>query len=142
MREDRGLRVENSLARESSSHVRADETRLRQVIINLISNAIRYNHEKGSVTIKGSQPVPGFFRISVEDTGQGIPNHEQANVFHLFHQVGNHPDLATDGTGIGLYVSKLLIEKMDGKIGFESTDGVGSTFWIDLPLAVSQGVSE
>ncbi len=134
LREARSIGVINNLSDHSRVLLRTDEMRMKQVVINLLSNAIRYNKDGGTVTIDGTETGDGSFRIAVSDTGYGIAEHEHSLVFGLFHQLGGHPAVATEGTGIGLYVSKLLIDKMDGKIGFESTSNVGSTFWIELPL--------
>ena len=136
MRMSLGVEFINNLSDDEPTFLQTDEMRLKQVLLNLFSNATRFNKENGTVTINGTKTSEGFFRISVVDTGQGITDHEQANVFNMFHQVAGNPRIATEGTGIGLYVSKLLIKKMDGVIGFESTVGVGSTFWLELPLCI------
>lgn len=116
-----------------------DETRLKQVLLNLITNAIKYNKVNGALIIEGRETGGSRYRISVTDTGHGIPAMEQDNIFKMFHQIGRNPDIAAEGTGIGLYVCKLLIEGMGGRIGFESEEEVGSTFWIELPLGSREG---
>lgn len=117
--------------------VRADFTRLKQVLLNLISNAIKYNNEGGSVTVSYMSTADGVGRISVTDTGDGIPQSRQGELFKAFSRlVAENSEI--EGTGIGLVVCKELVELMDGSIGFESQEGKGSTFWFDLPLSTEQ----
>ena len=116
--------------------VSADHLRLKQIIINLISNAIKYNRPSGTVTlfadIKGSK-----LKLSVQDTGMGIPLDRQDELFQPFNRLGAE-NMDINGTGIGLVISKKLIEKMDGEIGLESKQGIGSIFWISIPLDSSE----
>lgn len=112
--------------------VMADSVRLRQIVINLMSNAIKYNHRGGQVTVSCSQLGDGFVRISVEDNGQGIPPERQAELFTPFNRLGAEAQ-AIEGTGIGLALAKRLTELMGGRIGYRSVFGQGSTFWVDLP---------
>jgi CheY-like chemotaxis protein len=112
--------------------VQADRTRLKQVIINLLSNAIKYNAVRGTVVVDcGSENAPGRVRISVTDTGAGLSPEQMAQLFQPFNRLGQEAN-AEQGTGIGLVVSKRLIELMEGVVGVESKVGVGSTFWIEL----------
>jgi CheY-like chemotaxis protein/two-component sensor histidine kinase len=112
--------------------VQADRTRLKQVIINLLSNAIKYNAVRGTVVVDcGSENAPGRVRISVTDTGAGLSSDQMAQLFQPFNRLGQEAN-AEQGTGIGLVVSKRLIELMEGVVGVESKVGVGSTFWIEL----------
>ncbi len=113
-------------------HVRADATRLRQVLLNLLSNAVKYNREHGSVTLDYGVNPNGTIRLSVSDSGNGIPKDKQGMVFEPFNRLGAETS-SVEGTGIGLTICKRLVEMMEGEIGFESTPGTGSTFWIDLP---------
>ncbi len=124
-----------------SLFLRTDRLRLKQILLNLISNAIKYNTDGGTVTIGGRQTDDGFLRISITDTGIGIAKQDHTSVFQMFHRLGVDPMKATDGTGIGLSVTKLLVERMSGRIGFESEEGVGSTFWIELPISSDQNLS-
>lgn len=119
---------------DSGLYVHADEQRLKQVLVNLLSNAVKFNQPGGTVSIEVI-PVPdAYIRISVIDTGQGIQSAEKAMVFEPFIRVGEASQF-TDGIGIGLTISKRLVELMDGRIGFESEFGQGTVFWIEVPKA-------
>jgi len=109
----------------------ADRTRVKQVLINLLSNAIKYNREHGTVEVKCIESTPERLRISVKDTGEGLAPEKLAQLFQPFNRLGQESS-CEEGTGIGLVVTKQLVELMGGAIGVESTVGVGSEFWIDL----------
>jgi PAS domain S-box-containing protein len=114
--------------------VRADRTRVKQVLINLLSNAIKYNKAGGTVDVQCITDTPGRIRICVEDTGNGLTAEKLAQLFQPFNRLGQEANVE-EGTGIGLVVAKRLIEWMGGSIGVESTVGQGSVFWIELKLA-------
>ncbi len=114
--------------------VRADRTRVKQVLVNLLSNAIKYNRVGGEVDLRCSMMAAGRVRISVQDTGEGLADDELAQLFQPFNRLGQEAG-AQEGTGIGLVVSKQLVELMGGTIGVESTVGVGSLFWFELDTA-------
>ncbi|HET7061597.1 MAG TPA: GAF domain-containing sensor histidine kinase [Nitrosospira sp.] len=114
--------------------VLADETKLKQVLINLLTNAIKYNQEMGNVTVEYSQNDVGTTRISIHDTGFGLTQDQLDKLFQPFNRLGRETG-AEEGTGIGLVVTKKLVEFMGGEIGVKSVIGVGSTFWVDLPSA-------
>ncbi len=114
--------------------VSADRTRLKQILINLLSNAIKYNKEQGTVVVDCTASAPERIRISVKDTGAGLPPEKLAQLFQPFNRLGQEAG-GVEGTGIGLVVTKRLVELMDGVIGVESTVGVGSVFWFELVSA-------
>jgi PAS domain S-box-containing protein len=117
-------------------YVYADRTRLKQVLINLLSNAIKYNRDQGMVEVKCTATSPERIRISVKDTGAGLPPGKLTQLFQPFNRLGQE-SRAEEGTGIGLVMSKRVIELMEGAIGVESTVGVGSVFWIELLLTAA-----
>jgi signal transduction histidine kinase/CheY-like chemotaxis protein len=119
---------------ESDLFVQADRTRLKQVLLNLLSNAIKYNREAGRVEVVISQPTAGQVRISVCDSGIGLTVDQVGQLFQPFNRLGQESGVQ-EGTGIGLVVTKRLVELMGGVIGVESKKGVGSEFWVELPRA-------
>lgn len=114
--------------------VRADAQRLKQVLLNLIGNAIKYNCDHGRVDVAVAATAAGRLRISISDTGAGIPRELQDRLFTPFERLGAERG-NVEGTGLGLAVSRRLIEAMGGEIGVDSACSSGSTFWIDLPEA-------
>jgi signal transduction histidine kinase/AmiR/NasT family two-component response regulator len=112
-------------------NVTADRTRLKQVLLNLLSNAIKYNREGGAVVADCSPSGPGLVRVSVQDTGLGLQPEQVRSLFQPFNRLGQESG-AEEGTGIGLVVTKRLVELMSGTIGVTSSLGVGSMFWIEL----------
>ncbi len=111
--------------------VYADQTRVKQVLINLLSNAIKYNREHGTIEVNCSMSPPGRIRIAIKDSGAGLPPEKLVQLFQPFNRLGQESG-AEEGTGIGLVVTKQLVELMGGAIGVESTVGIGSEFWIEL----------
>ena len=109
----------------------ADQTRLKQVIINLLSNAIKYNNENGSVIVEYTDLDNDQIRISFSDTGDGLEPEKLSQLFQPFNRLGQEAK-GVAGTGIGLVVTKQLTELMEGRLGVESTLGVGSIFWVEL----------
>ncbi len=114
-------------------HVLADRQRLKQVLLNLMSNAVKYNKENGSVRVDCNTDA-GMVRIAVSDTGDGIPESKMDHLFEPFERLGAE-ETGVEGTGIGLALSKGLVEAMDGVMGADSVQGQGSTFWLELPVA-------
>ncbi len=111
--------------------VMADRTRLKQVLLNLLSNAVKYNRDEGAVVLTCDQPTPTRMRLSVQDTGNGLKPDQVASLFQPFNRLGQESG-TQEGTGIGLVVTKRLVELMGGEIGVTSSPGVGSVFWIEL----------
>ena len=114
--------------------VMADRQRFKQVLLNLLGNAVKYNYDGGSVIITSQRTSSGRWRISIADTGPGIPQDQLGRLFKPFERLV--PEQSNvEGTGLGLTLAKRLVELMDGQIGVESTVGKGSTFWLELPSA-------
>jgi PAS domain S-box-containing protein len=130
--------VEITLPEQNDTVVVADLTKLKQVFINLVTNAIKYNKAGGQVIITTRLvPQNGCLKMTITDTGHGIPISKQAHVFTAFERLGQEY-ANIEGSGVGLSISKRLIEAMGGKIDFASTEGQGSSFWIELPLSTQQ----
>ncbi|MDP3137787.1 MAG: ATP-binding protein [Burkholderiaceae bacterium] len=118
---------------EMPRFVKADRTRLKQVLINLLFNAIKYNQPGGHVTVECTLTTPHRIRISVRDTGVGLNPAQVAQLFQPFNRLGQESG-AEEGTGIGLVVTQRLVHLMGGEIGADSIPGIGSVFWVDMDL--------
>jgi PAS domain S-box-containing protein len=119
---------------DSQTPVLADDNRLRQVLINLIENAVKYSPDGGTVQVE-IEPLAGSARIAVRDEGIGIPPDEQQRVFAKFYRVDPQLSRGVGGSGLGLYISRELVRRMQGRIWLDSSEDGGSTFFVDLPLA-------
>lgn len=126
--------VDASPAGEVPSHARVDYTRFKQVLLNLTSNAVKYGASGGTVGLSMEAGAAGRLRFVVADRGPGIPAEKQAQLFQPFNRLGAEAT-EIEGTGIGLTISKQLIEAMGGSIGFETASGRGTTFWVEVPAA-------
>jgi PAS domain S-box-containing protein len=121
---------------ETPCFINADLTRIKQVLINLLFNAIKYNKPGGRVVVEYKLSPPDLIRISVRDTGVGLAAEQLAQLFQPFNRLGKETGVE-EGTGIGLVVTKRLVELMGGTIGADSDVGVGSVFWIELSVTAA-----
>ena len=126
---------------DPAGFVLADRTRLKQVLINLLFNAIKYNKSGGTVVVDCKAVPPHSVRISVSDAGEGIPPEMLSQLFQPFNRLGKEVGME-EGTGIGLVVAKRLVELMGGIIGVDSTVGVGTVFWVELALCAAPQLPE
>jgi PAS domain S-box-containing protein len=129
----RNIVVRDEIAQERRRHVLADQQRLKQVLLNVISNAIKYNCDAGTVTISAEDIEGKRLRVKVSDTGPGIKAESRAKLFTPFERLGAE-QTGVEGTGLGLALSKRLLEMMGGSIGVENNPDRGATFWMELPL--------
>ena len=132
MAEESDISIDNQSAQEGDCYVNADPLRLRQIFINLITNAVKYNRKNGSIRIN-IERSPDKFRVNIKDTGHGINKDDLEKLFQPFERLNRGYEI--DGSGIGLAVTKGLIQSMNGNIGVNSKPGKGSTFWIELPAS-------
>ena len=129
----RGIAMATSDPSTLDRYVMADAQRLQQVLLNLVSNAIKYNREGGVLTVAADDRADGRVRLTVSDTGPGIPPELRPRLFTPFERLGAGDGV--EGTGLGLALSRRLMELMGGAIGVDSDVGEGSRFWIELPKA-------
>ncbi len=134
-----GVRIELLPVPAEAAMVKVDRTRFAQIVMNYGTNAIKYNRADGSVSISTSIADGAFVRVAISDTGYGIPVDKQDKLFQPFQRAGQETG-PIEGTGIGLVITKRLAELMGGRVGFRSTPGAGSDFWVDLPLDESASV--
>jgi signal transduction histidine kinase len=107
---------------------------VKQVLLNLLSNAVKFNRDSGTITVSCQPAGSDYLRIGVADTGDGVASGKQDELFEPFARLGAEAG-TIQGAGLGLALAKRLTERMRGRIGYASTPGRGSTFWLELPLA-------
>ena len=132
----KNIRIENSV--EDVLQVYADRVRFKQILYNLVSNAVKFTQEGGNVWIDSSVEE-GSLRVSITDNGVGIPRGEQEAIFEKFHQAGATTKGVKEGTGLGLAITKTLVERHGGQICVESEVGKGSRFTFVLPAGCAAG---
>ena len=130
---ERGVHLLGGELGACDEHVFADRQRIKQILLNLLGNGIKYNRDGGTVSISCSQPAAGRLRIQVTDTGPGIPKEQFGLLFTPFERLGAEQS-TIEGTGIGLALSRRLAEVMGGTLDVESTIGRGSTFYVEFPI--------
>ena len=127
-------RLTLAVALPASATLRGDRVRLKQSLLNLLSNAVKYNREGGEIRLAATPAGAGRLRVTVSDSGHGIAPERMHELFQPFSRLGAEQG-SIEGTGIGLNITRRLVELMGGKVGAESTPNLGSEFWIELPLA-------
>lgn len=130
--EEKDINVKLNYDHNKKFIISVDRVRLKQSILNIFSNAVKYNEKSGSIIIS-FEFNNEFLRIAVKDTGKGIPDKKQHKLFSPFQRLDMEKS-GVDGVGIGLVITKALVESMKGSIGFKSEYGIGSVFWIEFPL--------
>jgi CheY-like chemotaxis protein/nitrogen-specific signal transduction histidine kinase len=133
---ERNVQLQVDVPEASDLYVLADRQRLKQVLLNLLSNAVKYGHEGGTITLALEEAPANRLRFKVSDTGLGIPPEKVERLFTPFERLGVE-ESGIEGTGLGLALSKGLMEAMGGTMGVESAVGRGTTFWIELAKAES-----
>lgn len=129
--DEKSVQISNQVCLDKDITIQTDKTRFKQVLLNLISNAAKYNHDSGSITLNCTSDNQNLL-ISIKDTGIGIPQDKVDSIFMPFIRVD--PYSPVDGSGIGLAVCKQIVEAMGGEIGVESMNGLGSRFWFSIPI--------
>jgi CheY-like chemotaxis protein len=135
----RGIDLSSEVERDSQLWIAADNQRLKQVLLNLLANAVKYNREGGSVMVRAKH-LGDRARIAVTDTGLGIPQDQLPKLFVPFERLGAE-STGVEGTGLGLVLALRLTEAMGGRLGVESQPWIGSTFHVELPLASAPATS-
>lgn len=132
MAKNKNIKIHQKTEGNSSIYIVADRLRLKQALLNYLTNAIKFNNDNGDVIVSIEWIGSSKCRILVKDSGPGISKEQLSTIFNPFTKLDQHIGL-TEGSGIGLTITKRIVEVMNGKVGVESEEGVGSTFWIELP---------
>lgn len=135
--ESRAIKVSVDFRKWSATYIHADSVRLKQVLLNLMSNAIKYNRMGGSLEVIFYMPDEDHMRIGVRDTGYGIPDAKRKDMYQPFNRLGAEGS-KIEGSGVGLVIARRLMEMMGGTIDFESSVGHGTTFWITFNKSTEQ----
>lgn len=130
---EKNISIIDHISDNKDHQINVDSTRFKQVLLNFLSNAVKYNQDDGSITLSCNVVSPQRLRISVTDTGKGLTEEQVSHLFSPFERLGME-NSNIKGTGIGLVISKRLVQMMDGYIGVESQPDSGSTFWIEINL--------
>jgi len=129
----RNIKIHNLIPEDDDITLRVDETRLKEVLVNLLTNAVKYNNDNGLISVGYKHLGENEIRVYVSDTGKGLTDEEQVHIFEPFNRLGaEYTDI--EGVGIGLSISKKLMEMMDASISIESKKGQGTTFYLDFPI--------
>ena len=132
--EARGISLNFARADWNGALAKADPSRLRQVLLNLLSNALKYNRDKGTITVSRESTAEGMIRLRITDTGPGIPKEMLWRLFTPFDRLGAEKS-TVEGSGLGLVLSRSLMGALGGRLGVETEEGKGASFYIDLPIA-------
>ncbi|WP_244280635.1 sensor histidine kinase [Leptospira saintgironsiae] len=124
---------------ESVDLVTLDPQKIKQILYNLLSNAVKFSHEGGNIRVSMEGEGEGFIRMKFEDEGIGIDEKDLARIFEEFQQIDSGANRQFQGTGLGLALTKRIVELMNGSINVESELGKGSVFTIILPIKISNG---
>lgn len=142
---ERGIELATQIDPDVPRHLIGDPGRLRQALVNLVGNAVKFTHEGGvviAVRLLDEKDGIATLRVEVIDSGIGVPEEKQRQLFEEFTQVDSSVSRRYGGTGLGLAITKRIVEKMDGKIGIVSKQGEGSTFWFEAKLKVARGAAQ
>ncbi|GIK84198.1 MAG: hypothetical protein BroJett025_08200 [Patescibacteria group bacterium] len=134
--QDKKLAIKKNIDKKLTKY-ETDKNMLKTILSNLMFNAVRYSNPKGKITISIQKEKDGLY-LSVTDTGVGIPKDQQENVFQKLFRARNAPTKSPSGMGLGLYLTKLIVDHMDGKIWFESQEEKGTTFYVQLPAKITK----
>ncbi|MCR5213512.1 MAG: response regulator [Eubacterium sp.] len=134
--EEKDLRLDTIIGEDVPDQIFSDEFRIRQILINFLNNAVKYT-EKGQIILKvdGEYTEDGYtLKLAVKDTGKGIPEEDQEGLFEAFSRADIKSNASIEGTGLGLAIVKSIVASMNGELGVESQYGIGSEFWVKLPV--------